>query len=423
MWKRCARITFSMISVSMLSAHAKGDPVVAPTIVLPQAYETIIASAGALATSGASTLRSARSDARSLAFRVALTKKILALPTGATTIQLDNSDADPDLGERVLLCNIRQEHVKNVVGLNYLNTLVQKLNAVSKPAAAPTDIVEALKLLLATSSYSISDGVQSKAENVSSLRAQIVTECQTDLKSYDKVYYGQDVGGTAPSVNEATAAPGLDISLAFLGPIGTLIDTFLSIVQPIFIDASTMVDEARRRSVIESALKDPAVRGKIKSVGKDLATEVDKYATASRRNAAGYFVEQLVSIREMPIDVSKHPECQGVASRPRLPSGAPSAAFIGCWKAVWGQLQPAVAGLTTAGENYDTLADAGNVNAQKLFGTIMADYELISAGKAEATNVFWDDVTQFITFANAITNAASKTNIARLQKDLTAISK
>ena len=62
--------------------------------------------------------------------------------------------------------------------------------------------------------------------------------------------------------------------------------------------------------------------------------------------------------------------------------------------------------MTTA-DSYDTLADAGDVNAQKLFATIMADYDLISKGQAGASDVFWNDVTQFITFANAISTAAT----------------
>jgi hypothetical protein len=425
MRKECKR-AFPLSAVVMLglATQANGDAsVTPPTIVLPQVYETIIASAGALATSGAAALKSARSDARNLAFRLALTKAILTLPAGTTTIQLDKADTNPELGETALLCDVRLDYIKNVAGLNYLNSLVQKLNAVSKPVAAPTDIVGALKLLLATSSYSISDGVQSKPANVSSLQAQTLTTCETDLKLYDKAYYGQAAGGTALPTNEAAAAPALGISLAFLGPIGTLIDTFVSILQPIFIDTSTMVDEARRRGVIENALNDPATRAKIETVGRDLATAVDNFATTSRRSAAGFFVEQLVTIREMPIDLSKHPECQGLASRQRLPSGAPSAAFVACWKAAWGQLQPSVISLLTLAENYDALADSSNVNAQKLFGTIMADYELISSGKADASNVFWDDITQFITFANAVSTAASKANIATLQKDIGAISK
>jgi hypothetical protein len=50
-------------------------------------------------------------------------------------------------------------------------------------------------------------------------------------------------------------------------------------------------------------------------------------------------------------------------------------------------------------DNYDTGADSSDVNAQKLFATILADYDLISAGRADASDVFWNDVTQFITFA------------------------
>ena len=46
----------------------------------------------------------------------------------------------------------------------------------------------------------------------------------------------------------------------------------------------------------------------------------------------------------------------------------------------------------------------------------MADYDLISKGKADASNVFWNDITQFITFANAISTAASKANIAAISK-------
>jgi hypothetical protein len=414
----------SIVVTLVLGTQANGDsPAPSPTIVLPQAYETIIASAGSLATSSAAALKNARSDTRDLAFRLALTKTILSTQPGTTTIHLDKAHSDPELGERVLLCSVRLNYIKNVAGLNYLNSLVQKLNEVSKPAAAPTDIVGALKLLLATSSYSISDGVQSKPANVTSLQGQAQTSCETDLKSYDRAYYGQDAGGILPIVaNEAAAGPP-GISLAFLGPIGTLVDTFVAILQPIFIDASTMVDAARRRGVVENALNDPGTRAKIETVGRDLAATVDNFATTSRRSAAGSFVEQLVSIREMPIDLGRHPECQGLASRPRLPSGPPSPAFVTCWKAAWEQLQPSVNSLLALAGNYDAIADAGNPNAQKLFSTIMADYELISSGKAEASNVFWDDVTQFITFANATSNAASKANISTLQKDIAAISK
>jgi hypothetical protein len=174
---------------------------------------------------------------------------------------------------------------------------------------------------------------------------------------------------------------------------------------------------------VEQALNDTKIRSKIVQSGKQLALAVDNFAVSSRRRLAGSFVEQLVVLRAMPIDLSKEPECKNLAGSTRLPSGAPSAAFVTCWKAAWSHLQDTATKLVTTADSYDTLADAGDVNAQKLFATIMADYDLISKGKADASNVFWNDVTQFITFANAISIAASKANIATLQKELAAVSK
>ena len=400
----------SALATIVVSSQANGQP---PTIVLPQAYESIIASAGALATSGASALKTYRSDARILAIRSALTKKILSLGAGLT-INLD----DGSIEEAALLCKVRQDYINNVVALNYLNTLVQNLNAVSKPVSPPTDLGGALKLLLATSSYSISAGVQSQP--VSTLESQTMSACEADLKSYDKDYYGNDTGGAQLTDVERVAA--IPDALAFLGPIGSLSDTFVSILQPIIIDASTMVDADRRRKVIEGALNDPATYSRIKATGKQVAIAVDNFASASRRNLAGSFVEQLVSIRRTSIDLSKEAECHDIVGTPRLVSGAPSSAFISCWRAAWAKVQPQVMSLKAVGDNYDKLADAGNVDPQKLLGTILADYDLIKSGRADASNVFWNDVTQFITFANAISSAASKNNISTLTTEFGAIS-
>jgi hypothetical protein len=415
----------SVLAAVVLSVPARADEPL-PTVVLPPAYESIVASAGALATSGAAALNSYRSDTRTAAIRTALTKALLGL--GAeTTITLGKPDADALIGETALLCTVRGSYTGSVADLNYLTSLVQKLNAVSKPAPAPTDIIGALKLLFATANYSISDDVQVKSPATS--QAKAATICETDLKSYDIDYYGAAAGGlpapqpAAATVTPPTPASAPGVSFAFLGPIGSLIDTFVAILQPVLIDASTIVDQARRRAVVEQALKDPKIHPKIAHSGKQLALAVDGFAVSSRRRLAGSFVEQLVALRATPIDLSKEPECKNLAGSTRLPSGAPSAAFVTCWKAAWSHLQDATSKLATTADSYDTLADAGDVNAQKLFGTILADYDLISTGQADASNVFWNDVTQFITFANAISTAASKTNIATLQKELAAVSK
>lgn len=409
----------ALVAIALtVPAHAD-DP--APTVVLPPVYESIVASSGALATSGAAALKSYRADARAAAIRTALTKALLSL--GAeTTITVGKPDADALVGETALLCKVRSSYIGSVTDLNYLTSLVQKLNSVSKPSPAPTDIIGALKLLFATANYSISDDVEVKSP--ASSQAKAATICETDLKSYDIDYYGAPAGGVSPPQPAAApAAAGPGISFAFLGPIGSLIDTFVGILQPVLIDASTIVDQTRRQAVVEQALNDPNIQSKIVKSGKNLALAVDNFAVSSRRRLAGSFVEQLVALRATPIDLSKEPECRNLAASTRLPSGAPSAAFVTCWKAAWSHLQESANKLVTAADNYDTLADAGDVNAQKLFATIMADYDLISKGKADASNVFWNDVTQFITFANAISTAASKANITTLQKELAAVSK
>jgi len=412
-------VVVTALAAMVLSAPARADD---PTVVLPPAYESIVASAGALSTSGAAALKSYRADARTAAIRTALTKALLNLGA-STTVTLGNPDADAMVGEIALLCTVRGRYIGKVADLNYLTSLVQKLNSVSKPAPAPTDIIGAPKLLFATANYSISDDMQVKTPVTAQANAGAM--CGTDLKSYDVDYYGAAAGGLAPPHPAASpltpAAAG--ISFAFLGPIGSLIDTFVAILQPVLIDGSTIVDQARRQAVVEQALKDPAIHTKIVQSGKQLAVAVDDYAVSSRRRLAGSFVEQLVALRATPIDLSKEPECKNLTASTRLPSGAPSAAFITCWKVAWSRLQDGASKLVTTADSYDTVADAGDVNAQKLFATIMADYDLISTGKADESNVFWNDVTQFITFANAISNAASKTNIATVQKEFAAVPK
>jgi hypothetical protein len=412
-----------LASVVLCVPVRAGDP--PPTVALPPAYESIVASAGALATSGAAAMKSYRADARTAAIRAALTKALLGLGTD-TTITLGKPDANALIGESALLCTVRRNYVGSGADLNYITSLVQKLNTVSKPAPTPTDIIGALKLLLATANYSISDDVEAKSPAAAQAKAAAI--CESDLKSYDVDYYGAAAGGvTSPQPAASAAAPApvpaAGISFAFLGPIGSLIDTFVSILQPVLIDASTIVDQGRRQAVVEQALNDPKIHARIAQSGKQLAQAVESYATSSRHRLAGAFVEQLVTLHSTPIDLSKEPECKNLGASIRLPSGAPSAVFIACWKAAWSRVQDVASKVVAAADSYDTLADPADVDPQKLFGTILADYDLISQGKADASDAFWNDVTQFITFANAISAAASKANIDSVKKELAAVSK
>ena len=387
-------------------------------IVLPPVYESTIASLGALATGGAAALKTYRADARATAIRAALSKALLAAAGHpVTTISLDKTDTDATIGELALLCAPRQNFIASSVSLNYLSTLVQNINAVSALPTAPTDIASALGLLFASSGYAVNDKVNADPQSEADLGKTALANCQKDLTAYAKDYYGTEMPA-APHPAAASLAPGAVVAgvdmFAFLGPVGTLIDTFLSILQPVLIDASKIVDQARRQQAIQNALEQN--EDKISTTGQQLAAAVDNYAAASRHGLVGLFVEQLVAIREMPIDLSAVADCKSLVPTNRLPSGAPDAAFVGCWAAAWGKLQPAVDSLKTTADSYDLLADAEslNVTASKRFATIMANYKAIKAGNP-VTDTILNEMAEFITFANDIANAASKSNVAALK--------
>ena len=423
----------SALATLIVSVHAYGQTPGAASsaslgvkVTLPPAYESTISSLAALATAGSVALRTYRADARRLAVRTALSKKLLVAGPTITTITLDKTDAGATLGEIAILCNPRVSYINNSVSLNYLNTLVQNVDALGVKAAAPTDILNALKLLFASSSYAIVDKVKVDGDSLKILAATTLSACEADLKSYEFDYYGAKiVGAVQPAAAAAPAAAVTIDTFSFLGPFGNLIDTFLSILQPILITSSQLVDEERRRDAIQTAFGDPSTHEKIQNTGRQLAGAVDGFAAASRHKLVGSFVEQLVAIREMSIDLSNVADCKSLAPSSRLASGAPNASYIGCWSAAWAKLQPQVDNLDTIGDNYDAVADAGGVNAQKLLGTILADYDKIRNGATDAQNlaIFANDIGEFIAFANAIANVASKSNITALKSAGTAVSK
>jgi len=400
-------------------------------IALPAPYESVTSSLGAITTSATATLQLYRSGARALVIRTALSKALLNGGKSATTITLDSTDTNASLEDDVLLCTPRQSYIVNSVSLNYLNTLVQNINTVSALPASPTDIASALALLFSSSGYSVADKVSVDPAAITALGTTALANCRTDLKSYDAAYYGTPIvtsGPVAAAVAPAAApaAGGVD-TFAFLGPVGTLIDTFLSILQPVLIDASKIVDQSRRQGAIMAALTDPATQAKIMTTGQQLASAVDNYSVSSRQSLVGSFVEQLVAIRQTPIDLRGVPDCENLAPASRLLSGAPNAAFIACWSAAWAKLKPQVDNLTALGDSYDKLADNVMVatTAKAKIGTILADFKLINAGSIPDTElpIFAADVTELITFANAVAAAASQSNIAALKAAAAAASK
>ena len=121
----------------------------------------------------------------------------------------------------------------------------------------------------------------------------------------------------------------------------------------------------------------------------------------------------------MPIDLSKVEKCKTIKGQNRLAERRSDQAFIACWSTAWkAKIRPQADKLNTIGDNYDTFVDAGTKSAKSQFATIMANYKKIQAGDNQIPvyHVF-DEITQFISFANAINSAASKSNIDKLKSE------
>jgi hypothetical protein len=334
----------------------------------------------------------------------------------------ENSALTPD----AMLCGKRHDYVKDSVYLNYLNTLVQNINTISVRAAAPTDIPSALKLLLATTNYSVTDKVKTDADTLKNLEDATTATCRKDIGTYAADFYGSiTLPGSPADLTPGSDSTGIT-TFAFLGPIGTLVDTFLSILQPILINWATLADEMRRQQAIMTALSDQTIQSKINTAGTELANAVDTFATQSRHGLTGAFIEQLTLIKQMKIDVKDVDACKQLKARQT--NGIPDATFIGCFSAVWTKLQGNVANLNTIGDTYDTLADANTHSAKTLFNQIMTAWATINKNMSNGaapyyTQAFLSDLTEFITLAQAVASAASKSNLSALNQALAAVTK
>jgi hypothetical protein len=260
------------------------------TVNLPPLYEPTIQSIGALAASGATSLKTFRSEARTQSIRAALSKALLGSPP--STITLDKANTDQALGEVAILCTPRAAYAEKQLYQNYLNTLVQNIDAISSKTTQDSTILGALKLLFASSGYSITDAIGVDSKAVADAANKNKAACEADLKSYAPDYYGVDMPERAPTA-ALTAAAGGVVDLSFLGPVGTLITTFLEVIQPVLTQAASAVDQQRRDEAIQTALVDN--EPKIAEAGEQLADQIDGYLGATRHRLAGAFVEQFVS--------------------------------------------------------------------------------------------------------------------------------
>jgi hypothetical protein len=273
------------------------------------------------------------------------------------------------------------------------------------------------------SAASLDDATLKKIRDITSQR------CLADLKEFDVAYYGQHPVTPLPGAAPNAAASPLDI-LTLFGPIGTLIDTILGIITPVAVDASTIIDEAKRQQAIINFLNDTNNQNALRDAGTALARAVSDYTFAKRLTLAGTYSEGLAVVNGTKIDLTKLEECSGdnashIFDQPT--NLAVNPAFMTCYHAAWAKYQDGVSSTLKAASEYDTLGDAGDTS------TALASYEkittpanfkaIVQQSSFANPDVFWQYVTQLVGFAGAVQTATSQANKTKIQQEIDAMVK
>ena len=413
---RRAEVTALICSaLALTEASAADDP-----IKLPKASSAFIASTKALTASADEYVQLERATGRLRVIRVELAKKLLNA-SGTSKISLDNL-----VEERALLCDTRVTHLTTLARLNYLNSVVSQVDETAK-ISKPDNVLSALTLLFAK--YSI-DGTAKSLDpaTLKSLGDRTRARCEKDIKGFDVAYYGVEIKAAntpmSPASEEAPVPPASALSL--LGPLGAFIDTFLNIINPVAIGAATLVDEAKREKAISDFLSDPKNQQNLRDIGEKIGTAASDFNWDKRLQLAASFVEGVREIQKTELDLSKFEECKDVSSTnlSRTASGAPSAAFMHCWRKVWSQLDSIVASTLKAAGDFDLLADAGDTATPLIaFRKVTDDLNAISTNAITDPEVLWMFVTQVVTFATTVQTAFSQDNRDKLHKAIDALVK
>jgi hypothetical protein len=416
--RRFRNVVLSAIAFWAFGCIADADA--ADNIALPKPYTGFLAGTKALTASASDFADLERAAQRLKTIRSALAKRLLGA-NAASKLPLNDL-----VEERNLLCEPRAAHLATLARLNYLNSIVSQVDETSN-VSKPDSLLSAVTLLFAK--YSI-DGTAKSLEpgTLTAVGDRARSRCETDIKGFDVAYYGVDIrapSALAPAGAEL-AAPEAISALALLGPVGALIDTFLNVVGPVAIGAATLVDETKREQAIHDFLSKPENQANLKTIGEQIGGAASRYNWDKRLRLAAAFVEGVRVVQNFEVDLSKLPECKDLSSANlgRTASGAPSTAFMVCWRKVWGQVDETVASILKAGQDYDQLADAGDTDTALIaFRKVTADLNAVAANEITDPAVFWMYVTQVITFATTVQAAFSQDNRDKIHKAIDALVK
>jgi hypothetical protein len=102
----------------------------------------------------------------------------------------------------------------------------------------------------------------------------------------------------------------------------------------------------------------------------------------------------------------------------------PSLLFRTCHRAVWEKLQKTVASALKTASDYDLIADAGDTSTALVnYDKITSDFSVITASEITNPEVFWQFVSQLVSFAGTVASASSIDNRTKIQNAIDALVK
>jgi hypothetical protein len=447
-----ARKTWLLAGAAAAAMHGMSSPARAADE--SNKYAAFVSALSALSASASDAIQNERNAARLELIRQEVTKKVLAAypmsaPPGAAPDSKTISLGDV-LDETSLLCGLRYkaqvvvakisprdpnasitiDHLNTLAQQNYLSGAASKLQAVAASSNS-TDIFAAFKALFAD--YQISLQLQPNASNEN--REASRKSCEADLKEFDAAYFGVQIPTPPAAVaaaEPAAAAPNpLGSLLGLLGPVGTLGNSIIGIIEPIVVDFANLATSFEKQQAIRTFLSTPANQTNLRGAGLGLGRTTSDSLFAKRLSLAGTFAEQIAVLGGTSVDLTSK-EIQAACPGPyvanpamyqRGANGLPTAQFRRCYHAVWAQFEkPVTAALQTAGA-YDQLADAGDTStALNKYNKLTADFNPIIDGNVDSSSL-WDTASQLLTFASAIKNAFSADNLKKLQQEFAAVTK
>lgn len=409
----------SFFALESVVGHAVADtpPPATPTAYTPGAAAVVSALNGLVAGTKTS-VDNYRTTSRTIAFRGALMHALMNLDKDSFAKPVRITAANVDI-----LCGSRAVYATNYAQMTYVGTITGALNKAATPAKI-SSIGDAFASFF--QNYSIDAG----AKLSSDAGIDVTRNCEKDIDAWVQDYYGADLVKLPP-----VPKPGLVLDpVTALSTFNDLFQTLVTIITPLITTPATAIDAKKRSDAINDFLKKNY---------KDLQTGADNIAkfgaaqiASTRLQAVGQFADSMASARTFSIDLSKVDACRNAYSdlpgslvverkdaTGKVTSRLPSDDFAVCYAQAWAQLKPAATVAAAAAAGYDSLADTSSDQVTKAAQVIHDNMDKIDQPAKMNISQLVSAATQLITYGQAVSQALSAANIAKVKTDVETLMK